>query len=63
MLRTRVFTALVLLSLVLAALWLGRVAFVALAALSKSATPARVKQNATSDHIVVAPMIKKTRLK
>jgi NiFe hydrogenase small subunit HydA len=37
--------------------------FVALAALSKSATPARVKQNATSDHIVVAPMIKKTRLK
>jgi phosphatidate cytidylyltransferase len=33
MLRTRVFTALVLLSLVLAALWLGRVAFVALAAL------------------------------
>ena len=37
--------------------------FVALASLSKSATPKRVKLNSTSDHIVVAPMIKKTRLK
>ncbi|OGB82633.1 MAG: HupU protein [Burkholderiales bacterium RIFOXYC12_FULL_60_6] len=37
--------------------------FVALASLSKSATPKRVKLNATSSHVVVAPMIKKTRLK
>ncbi|TXT34979.1 MAG: hoxB [Comamonadaceae bacterium] len=37
--------------------------FVALASLSKSATPKRVKLNATSSHTVVAPMIKKTRLK
>jgi len=29
--------------------------FVALASLSKSATPRRVKLNATADHIVVAP--------
>jgi Ni,Fe-hydrogenase I small subunit len=37
--------------------------FVALASLSKSATPKRVKINSTSDHLVVAPMTKKTRLK
>lgn len=37
--------------------------FVALASLSKSATPKRVKVNSTSDHLVVAPQIKKTRLK
>lgn len=37
--------------------------FVALASLSKSATPKRVKQNATSDHIVVPPAVRKTRLK
>lgn len=37
--------------------------FVALASLSKSATPTRVKRNATSDHIVVTPQIKRTRLK
>jgi uptake hydrogenase small subunit len=32
--------------------------FVALAALSKSATPRRVRENATSDHVVVAPAIR-----
>lgn len=37
--------------------------FVALASLSKSATPRRVKSNATADHLVVAPAVKKTRLK
>ena len=37
--------------------------FVALASLSKSATPRRVKINSTADHLVVAPLIKKTRLK
>jgi Ni,Fe-hydrogenase I small subunit len=37
--------------------------FVALASLSKSATPKRVKHNATADHIVVPPAIRKTRLK
>jgi NiFe hydrogenase small subunit HydA len=37
--------------------------FVALASLSKSATPKRVKANATADHVVVAPAVKKTRLK
>ena len=36
--------------------------FVALASLSKSATPRRVKLNSLSDHLVVAPLIKKTRL-
>jgi len=36
--------------------------FVALASLSKSATPRRVKSNATADHLVVAPAAKKTRL-
>jgi ferredoxin hydrogenase small subunit len=36
---------------------------VALASLSKSATPRRVKINSTADHLVVAPLIKKTRLK
>ncbi|WP_439672989.1 hydrogenase (acceptor) (plasmid) [Cupriavidus necator] len=37
--------------------------FVALASLSKSATPKRVRQNATADHRVVVPAIRKTRLK
>jgi ferredoxin hydrogenase small subunit len=37
--------------------------FVALASLSKSATPKRVKLNATADHRVVTPAIRKTRLK
>jgi ferredoxin hydrogenase small subunit len=37
--------------------------FVALASLSKSATPRRVKHNATADHIVVPPVARKTRLK
>jgi Ni,Fe-hydrogenase I small subunit len=37
--------------------------FVALASLSKSATPRRVKQNATADHLVVPPAIKRTQLK
>jgi ferredoxin hydrogenase small subunit len=37
--------------------------FVALASLSKSATPRRVKVNSMSDHLVVTPLIKKTRLK
>lgn len=37
--------------------------FVALASLSKSATPKRVKANAAADHLVVAPAIKKTRLR
>jgi ferredoxin hydrogenase small subunit len=37
--------------------------FVALASLSKSATPKRVKINAVSDHLVVRPAIRKTRLK
>jgi ferredoxin hydrogenase small subunit len=37
--------------------------FVALASLSKSATPKRVKQNATADHVVVTPAIRRTRLK
>ena len=37
--------------------------FVALASLSKSATPKRVKSIATADHVVVAPAVKKTRLK
>jgi len=36
--------------------------FVALASLSKSATPKRVKLNATSDHLVVKPAVRKTRL-
>lgn len=34
--------------------------FVALASLSKSATPRRVRENATADHRVVAPQIRKT---
>jgi ferredoxin hydrogenase small subunit len=33
--------------------------FVALASLSKSATPKRVKQNATSDHLVLPPIARK----
>ncbi|MBY0575818.1 MAG: HupU protein [Gallionellaceae bacterium] len=37
--------------------------FVALASLSKSATPKRVKENAVSDHQVIRPVIKRTRLK
>ncbi|MBI5331265.1 MAG: HupU protein [Betaproteobacteria bacterium] len=37
--------------------------FVALAALSKSATPRRVRENAVADHIVVTPAVKKTGLK
>lgn len=37
--------------------------FVALAALSKSATPRRVRENATSDHAVVPPPIRRTGLK
>ena len=37
--------------------------FVALASLSKSATPRRVKINATADHMVVAPAARRTRLK
>ncbi|GAB4170932.1 MAG: hydrogenase small subunit [Rhodocyclaceae bacterium] len=34
--------------------------FVALAALSKSATPRRVRENATADHLVVTPALRKT---
>ena len=37
--------------------------FVALAALSKSATPKRVRANATEDHTVVTPASRKTGLK
>ena len=37
--------------------------FVVLASLSKSATPRRVKENATADHQVVTPSSKRTRLK
>jgi ferredoxin hydrogenase small subunit len=37
--------------------------FVALAALSKSATPKRVRENAVADHQVVVPANKRTRLK
>jgi ferredoxin hydrogenase small subunit len=37
--------------------------FVALASLSKSATPRRVKQNAVADHLVVPPTVKRTRLR
>ena len=37
--------------------------FVALAALSKSATPKRVKENAVSDHQVITPATKRTRPK
>ena len=37
--------------------------FVALAVLSKSATPRRVKENAVADHQVVAPRIRKAGLK
>lgn len=37
--------------------------FVALSSLSKSATPKRVRDNARSDHPVVTPAIRKTRLK
>jgi uptake hydrogenase small subunit len=37
--------------------------FVALASLSKSATPKRVKENAVSDHQVITPTAKRTRLK
>lgn len=37
--------------------------FVALASLSKSATPKRVKENARADHQVITPAAKRTRLK
>jgi len=37
--------------------------FVALASLSKSATPKRVRDNATADHVVVPPAVRRTRLK
>jgi ferredoxin hydrogenase small subunit len=37
--------------------------FVALASLSKSATPKRVKENAVADHQVITPVSKRTRLK
>jgi ferredoxin hydrogenase small subunit len=37
--------------------------FVALASLSKSATPKRVRENAVADHLVRVPAIRKTRLK
>ena len=37
--------------------------FVALASLSKSATPRRVKHNATADHLVEPPVVRRTRLK
>jgi uptake hydrogenase small subunit len=37
--------------------------FVALASLSKSATPRRVKVNATSDHVVLPPVSRKTGLR
>ena len=37
--------------------------FVALAALSKSATPQRVRANSVADHAVVAPAVRKTGLK
>ncbi|QIL72476.1 HupU protein [Diaphorobacter sp. HDW4B] len=37
--------------------------FVALASLSKSATPKRVKANATADHLVMTPAVRKTRLR
>lgn len=37
--------------------------FVALASLSKSATPKRVKENAQADHQVIAPVVKRTLLK
>lgn len=37
--------------------------FVALASLSKSATPRRVKKNATSDHLVLPPLSRKTGLR
>jgi Ni,Fe-hydrogenase I small subunit len=37
--------------------------FVALAALSKSATPRRVRENAVADHPVVTPAVRRTGLK
>lgn len=37
--------------------------FVALASLSKSATPRRVRDNATADHLAVAPAVRRTRLR
>lgn len=37
--------------------------FVALASLSKSATPKRVRQNAVADHVEVPPAVRRTRLK
>jgi ferredoxin hydrogenase small subunit len=35
--------------------------FIALAALSKSATPARVRENATADHQLRAPSVKRNK--
>jgi ferredoxin hydrogenase small subunit len=35
--------------------------FIALAALSKSATPTRVRENAHSDHLLRAPSVKRTK--
>lgn len=37
--------------------------FVALASLSKSATPRRVKTNASSDHLVMPPVVRRTRMR
>ena len=37
--------------------------FVALASLSKSATPRRVRQNAVADHLVITPQARRTRAK
>jgi ferredoxin hydrogenase small subunit len=37
--------------------------FIALAALSKSATPKRVRENSRSDHPVIVPALRKTGLK
>jgi len=37
--------------------------FIALAALSKSATPKRVRDNAEADHLLQKPALRRTRLK
>ena len=37
--------------------------FVALASLSKAATPERLKRNAVADHIVVPPTVRSTKLR
>jgi len=36
--------------------------FIALSTLAKSATPKRLKENATEDHIVISPQIKRKKL-